>query len=347
MSAIASSMLGRVRAASAAAAAASRRFLLASFAALGIALALLPPPLAAQSYPAKPVRIIVPFTAGGATDVLARLISAPLSEKLGQPVIVENKLGANGAIGTDAVAKAAPDGYTLLMGTIATHGIQPTLLKNLPYDPVKDFVPVVQVASQMYVVAAHPSFPPNTMRELVALAKQQPGKINYASAAKGTGGHVFVELFKAMADIDIAPVHYKGAAQAMNDVLGGHVPLTFDVLLTTQAHIKSGKLKAIAVTGAKRSPVAPDVPTIAESGFPGYEAVGWNGLFAPAGTPQAIVNRLNAEIVAVLAQPTIKERVLSQGAEVVGGTPEQFAAFMLAEIDKWAKVIKRQNIDMD
>jgi tripartite-type tricarboxylate transporter receptor subunit TctC len=300
-----------------------------------------------QDYPSRPLRIVVPFAAGGATDVLARLVAAPLSVRLGQPVMVENKAGANGVIGTEAVAKSAPDGYTLLMGTIATHGFQPTLLKNLPYDPVKDFVPVIQVASQVYVVAAHPSFPPNNMRELVALAKQQPGMINYASAARGTGGHVFVEQFTAMAGIDLVPVHYKGASQSMNDVLGGHVPITFDVLLTTESFIKAGKLKALAVTGAQRSPVLPQVPTVAESGFPGYNAVGWNGLFVPAGTPAAMVVKLNGVVAAILADPAVREKILFQGAEVKGGSAAQFGAFMHAEIARWARVIKQQNINSE
>ena len=302
---------------------------------------------AAQVFPAKLIRIVVPFAAGGATDVLARLVAANLSERIGQPVIVENRLGANGAIGTDFVAKSAPDGYTLLMGTIATHAFQVTLMKKLPYDPVKDFLPVIQVASQVYVVAAHPSFPSNNVREFAALAKQQPGKINYASAAQGTGGHVFAELFASVAGIDITPVHYKGAAPAMNDVLGGHVPVTFDVLLTTQSHIKAGKLKALAVTGAKRSPVAPEIPTVAESGFPGYDAVGWNGLFAPAGTPPAVIAKLNSEIDAILHLPAVKEKIQAQGAETIGGTTAQFRAFMLAEIDKWGKVIKQRNISSE
>jgi len=298
-------------------------------------------------YPGKPVRIIVPFAAGGATDVLARLVGPGLAERLGQPVIVENKVGASGQIGTEAVAKSAPDGYTLLMGTIATHSIQPALLKKLPYDTVKDFVPVVQVASQVYAVVAYPSFAPATLKELVAAAKKTPGQINYASAAKGTGAHLFAELFASMAGVELTAVHYKGAAPAMNDVLGGHVPFTFDVLLTTINHVKAGKLKALAVTGAQRSPVLPDVPTVAESGFPGYSAVGWNGLFVPAGTPKEVVARLNAEVNAVLKLPDVREKVAQQGAEVVGGTPEQFTAFIRAETQKWAKVIRDRHITPD
>jgi tripartite-type tricarboxylate transporter receptor subunit TctC len=299
------------------------------------------------SFPSKPIRIIVPFAAGGATDVLARLIAAPLGEKLGQPVIVENRLGANGSIGSDAVAKSAADGTTLLMGTIATHSIQPAMGMKLPYSPEKDFVPVVQAASQAYAVVANPGFAPNTMRELAALAKRDPGKITYASASKGTAAHLFAELFASLADVQLVPVHYKGAAPAMNDVMGGHVPFTFDVVLTTLSQIKAGKLKALAVTSERRSPALPEVPTIAESGFPGYNAVGWNGLFAPANTPRDTVARLANEVSAILKRPEVREKIAAQGADVIGGTPEQFAAFIRADSAKWAQLIRKQNITPD
>ena len=297
--------------------------------------------------PSKPMRIIVPFAAGGATDVLARVIAGPLGEKVGHPVIVENRLGANGSIGSDAVAKAAPDGATLLMGTIATHSIQPAMGMKLPYSPEKDFVPVVQAASQAYAVVANPSFAPNTMRELAALARREPGKITYASASKGTAAHLFAELFASLADVQLVAVHYKGAAPAMNDVMGGHVPFTFDVVLTTLSQIKAGKLKALAVTSERRSPALPDVPTIAESGFPGYNAVGWNGLFAPAGTSRETIARLATEVSAILNRPEVREKIAAQGADIVGGTAEQFAAFIRADSAKWAQLIKKQNITPD
>ena len=299
------------------------------------------------SFPSKPIRIIVPFAAGGATDVLARVIGAPLGEKLGQPVIVENRLGANGSIGSDAVAKSAPDGSTLLMGTIATHSIQPALGMKLPYSPSNDFAPVVQAASQPYAVVAHPGFAPNTMKELAALAKREPGKITYASAAKGTAAHLFAELFASQADVNFVAVHYKGAAPAMNDVMGGHVPFTFDVVLTTLSQIKAGKLKVLAVTSERRSTALPDVPTIAESGFPGYNAIGWNGLFAPAATPRETVARIASEVSAILNRPEVREKISASGADVVGGTPEQFAAFIRADSAKWAQLIKKQNITPD
>ena len=299
------------------------------------------------AFPSKPIRIIVPFAAGGATDVLARVIGAPLGEKLGQPVIVENRLGANGSIGSEAVAKSAPDGTTLLMGTIATHSIQPAMGMKLPYSPEKDFVPVVQAASQPYAVVANPGFAPNSMRELAALAKREPGKILYASAAKGTAAHLFSELFGSMADVHLVAVHYKGAAPAMNDVMGGHVPFTFDVVLTTLSQIKAGKLKALAVTSDRRSTALPDVPTIAESGYPGYNAVGWNGLFAPAATPPATVARIASEVSAILNRPEVREKISAQGADVVGGTPEQFAAFIRVDSAKWSQLIRKQNITPD
>jgi tripartite-type tricarboxylate transporter receptor subunit TctC len=305
------------------------------------------PALAQEQWPGKPLRIVVAFAAGGATDVLARMVAPHLSERLGQPVVVENRLGANGTIGTESVARSPADGYTLLMGTIATHSIQQSLLSNLRYDPVKDFTPIVQVASQAYVVVVRSVFAANSLAELTAMAKQNPGKLTYASAATGTAGHLFTELYRARAEIDIVAVQYKGSTPAMNDVLGGHVPIIFDVILTTMPNIRSGRLRPLAVTSAQRSPLLPEVPTIAEQGFPGYDAVGWNGLFAPARTPQAIVERLNREVNAVLALPEVRDRVASMGASVVGGTPEQFAELMRGEAAKWGKLIRDHKIAAD
>jgi tripartite-type tricarboxylate transporter receptor subunit TctC len=302
---------------------------------------------AEKPWPSKPLRIVVPFPAGGATDVFARMVVQPLSEHLGEPVIVENRVGANGTIGTESVARAPADGYTLLMGTIATHSIQQALLASLPYDPVKDFIPVVQVASQAYVVVVRPEFAANSLAELTAIAKQNPGKLTYAAGAMGTAGHLFAELYRARAGIDIVAVQYKGSTPAMNDVLGGHVPFIFDVILTTMPHIRSGRLRPLAVTGAQRSPLLPDVPTVAEQGFPGYDAVGWNGLYVPARTPQAVVEQLNREVNVVLAQPELRDRVTSLGASVVGGTSDQFAQFMRGEAAKWGKLIRDNRIAAD
>jgi tripartite-type tricarboxylate transporter receptor subunit TctC len=300
-----------------------------------------------EQWPNKPLRVVVAFAAGGATDIFARMVALHLAERLGQPVLVENRLGANGTIGTESVARSPADGYTLLMGTIATHSIQQSLLATLPYDPVKDFMPIVQVASQAYVVVVRTEFTANSLAELTAMAQQNPGKINYASAAMGTAGHLFAELYRARAGIDIVAVQYKGSTPAMKDVLGGHVPLTFDVILTTMPHIRSGKLRPLAVTSARRSPLLPEVPTVAEQGFPGYDAVGWNGLYAPANSPQAIVERLNREVNAVLALPEVRDRVASLGASVVGGTPEQFAQFMHDEATKWGRLIRDHKIAAD
>jgi tripartite-type tricarboxylate transporter receptor subunit TctC len=306
-----------------------------------------PPGYAQEQWPSKPLRIIVAFAAGGATDVFARRVALHLAERLGQPVLVENRLGANGTIGTESVARSPADGYTLLMGTIATHSIQQSLLATLPYDPVKDFLPIFQVDTQAYVVVVRPEFAANSLAELTAMAKQTPGKISYASAATGTAGHLFAELYRARAGIDVVAIQYKGSTPAMNDVLGGHVPFTFDVILTTMPHIRSGKLRPLAVTSARRSPLLPEVPTVAEQGFPGYDAVGWNGLFAPAKTPQAIVERLNREVNAVLALPEVRDRIASMGASVVGGTPEQFAELMRTETAKWGKLIRDHKIAAD
>lgn len=303
------------------------------------------PGLAQEPWPGRPIRIVVPFAAGGATDVFARMVASPLSERLGQPVVVENRLGANGTIGVESVARSPADGYTLLMGTIATHSIQQSLLTNLRYDPVADFIPVIQVASQAYVLVVNPeACPVKSLGELTTMAMQRPGKMAYASAATGTAGHLFAELYRARAGIDVVAVHYKGSTPAMNDVLGGHVPFTFDVILTTMPNIRAGRVRPLAVTSALRSPLLPDVPTVAEQGFPGYDAVGWNGLYVPAKTPHAVVERLNREVNAVLAQPEMRNHVSAMGASVVGGTPEQFAQFMRGEAEKWGKLIRDHQI---
>ncbi len=298
----------------------------------------------AETWPAHPVRIVVPYAPGGATDVLARLIAPGLTERLGKPVVVENRTGANGVIGVQLVAKAAPDGYTLLMGTIATHGIQPTLLKDLPYDPLKDFVPLVQVASQAYVVLVHPSFPAHTLADLVAEVKRRPDGLHYASAGSGTGGHLFAAYWAGLAGLTLTPVHYRGAAPSTADVVSGQLPMTFDLLLTTLQHITAGTLRALAVTSAARAPQLPALPTVAEQGYPDFEAVGWNGLFLPVETPRDIVERLGRAVNAVLADAQVRERVTAQGAVVVGGSPDAFASLIHAEVAKWAAVIRDQHV---
>jgi tripartite-type tricarboxylate transporter receptor subunit TctC len=297
--------------------------------------------------PTRPVQMVVPFPPGGATDVVARLIAAPMAAALGQPVVVENRVGGGGTVGTAGVARAAPDGHTLLMGTIATHGIIPGLFAQVPYDAVADFAPVTQAASQLYVLVVHPSLPARSVAELVALARRQPGRLNYASAGNGTAGHLTAELFRDMAEIDIVHVPYRGAGPAMADVIGGQVSLTFDVLLTTADHIRDGRLRALAVTSAARSAAMPEIPTLAESGFPGTDAVGWNGLFLPARTPPAAVERLAAEARAALLRPEVRAQVERQGAEVVASEPDAFGRFVRGEIARWRDVIRRTGVKVE
>ncbi|MEP6657532.1 MAG: tripartite tricarboxylate transporter substrate binding protein [Betaproteobacteria bacterium] len=294
----------------------------------------------AASYPVRPIRLVVPFPAGGATDILARAIGQRFSEVLGQPVIVDNRPGAGGNIGSELVAKATPDGYTLLMGTVGTHAINPSLYAKMPYDHVKDFAPVILVAGVPNVFVVHPSVPVRTVGEFIAYAKANPGKLNFASSGSGTSIHLAGELFKVMAGVQMTHVPYKGSSPAIQDLLGGQVQLMFDNLPSALPQIKAGKLRALAVTSANRTPTLPDVPTVAEAGLPGFEASSWFGVLAPAGTPPAIINRLNAEGVKWLATPEAKEKMQNLGANAAGGTPDDFAAHIRAETVKWARVVK-------
>lgn len=300
----------------------------------------------AAAYPSRPVRIVVGFPPGGATDVAARAVSQKLSESLGQPVVVENRAGAASNIAADHVAKSAADGYTVLMGTISL-AINPTLHQKLTYDPLTELAAVVQVSSAPFLLVVNPSVPINSVRELIAAAKAKPGTINYATAGNGSGSHLFTELFASMAGVELVHVPYKGAAPAMNDVLGGQVPLTFDNIITTLPLVKAGKLKALAVSTATRSQVGPDIATMAESGVPGYDANSWFGLFVPVATPRAIVQRLNADTVQALKDKTIRERLLAVGAEPVGSTVEDFAAFYRAEVAKWGAVVRRAKVRVE
>jgi tripartite-type tricarboxylate transporter receptor subunit TctC len=301
----------------------------------------------AQSYPSKPIRIIVPFPPGGATDILARAVGNELTRTWGQAVPIENHGGAGGNIGADMVAKSTPDGYTLVMGTVGTHAINMSLYSKMPYDTVKDFAPVTLVASVPNVLAVHPSLPVKTVQDLIELAKARPGQIFFASSGNGTSIHLAGELFKTMAGVNMVHVPYKGSAPAVADLLGGQVSLMFDNMPSSLPHIKAGKLRGIAVTSAKRSPALPELPTIAEAGLPGYEASSWFGILAPAGTPGDIVHKLSQTIAASLQAPEMKERLSSQGAEPVGNTPEQFAATIQSEIAKWAKVVKASGAKLD
>jgi tripartite-type tricarboxylate transporter receptor subunit TctC len=301
----------------------------------------------AANYPTKPVRLVVPFPAGGTTDILARAVAQKLSEAWGQQVIVDNRPGAGGNIGSDLVAKSKPDGYTLLMGTVGTHAINPSLYKNMPYDHVKDFVPVILVAGVPNVLVVNPSLPVHSVPELIAYAKANPGKLNFASSGNGTSIHLSGELFKAMTGVEMTHVPYKGSAPALTDLIGGQVQLMFDNLPSSLPFIKAGKLRALAVTSGARAAALPDLPTLAESGLPGFEASSWFGVLAPAGTPRDIVAKLNGAIAGWLASPEAKEKLLAQGAIAAGGTPEDFARHIGAETSKWAKVVKASGAHID
>ena len=321
---------------------------LASRLAVGIVATLvLAGPAQAQDYPTKPIRLVVPFAAGGATDVLARLVGERLTASLGQQVVVDNRPGAGGNIGSDIVAKAEPDGYTILMGAVGTHAINPSLYPKMPYDPVKDFAPVTLVASVPNVLVVNPEVPANSVQELIDLAKAKPGELNFASSGNGTSIHLSGELFKAMTGTDIVHVPYKGSGPAVTDLLGGQVQMMFDNMPSSLPHVKAGKLRALGVTSAKRSPALPEVPTIAEAGVPGYDATSWFGILAPAGTPEPVVTRLQGAIVQALGEPEMRQRMADLGAEPVGDTPAEFGQFIAAEIAKWAKVVNDAGVKLE
>jgi len=310
------------------------------------------PALAADPYPAKPIRLVVPFPAGGTTDILARAVAAELSKLAGWNVVVDNKPGAGGNIGADIVAKSAPDGYTLLMGTVGTHGINQSLYARLPFDPIKDFAPITEVASVPNVLVVNPAFAQqnkiNSVNDLIAYARANPGKLNMASSGNGTSIHLAGELFKTQTKTFMVHFPYRGSGPALTDLSGGTMQLMFDNLPSSMQLIKSGKLKALAVTSAKPSPALPDLPTVAAAAkLPGYEASSWFGLLAPAGTPTEIIHRIQHEVARSLATPAVRERMLAQGADPVGNTPEQFAAFIRAETAKWAKVVKDSGAKVD
>jgi tripartite-type tricarboxylate transporter receptor subunit TctC len=301
----------------------------------------------AQSpYPNKPVKLIVPFLAGGTTDIIGRLVAQELS-KAGINAIVENRPGAGGNIGAEQAAKSTADGYTLFVGTVGTHGINSSLYAKLPYDPIKDFAPITLIASVPNVLIVPPSMPANSVKELIALVKAKPGKYNYASSGNGTSIHLSGELFKSMTGAFITHIPYRGSSAAIADVMGGQVDMMFDNLPTALPHIKSGKLKALGLTSAKQNTAVPGVPTIAEAGIPGYEASSWFGIFAPAGTPKDIVTRIHLVLTKALATQEVRDRLLSQGAEPVGNTPEQFGEYVKAEIVKWQKVVKTSGAKVD
>jgi tripartite-type tricarboxylate transporter receptor subunit TctC len=298
----------------------------------------------AQSYPAKPVRIIVPSSTGGAVDGLARLV-AQISPSLGQQVIADNRPGANGAIGLELAARSPPDGYTLVLGFLGPLAVNPGLYKKLPYDPLKDFAPITLVAESPLLIVAHPSLPARSVGDLIQFAKARPGQVTYGTGGTGTGGHLTVELFRITAGVDLLHVPYKGVGPALTDVLAGHISLMASSPISSQPHVKAGRLRGLAVTGRARSPALPQVPTMIESGLANFESTTWFGILAPAGTPAAIVSRLNSEINNLLRQPEVRAQVGRLGADPAGNTPDEFAAHIKAEIAKWAKVIKAAKIE--
>lgn len=306
----------------------------------------------AQSWPSKPVRIIVPFPPGGTTDIVARSLGAELQKMWGQPVVVENRAGAGGNVGADAVAKSANDGYTLLMGTVGTHSINAALFaqsgNKMPFDPVKDFVPITLAAGVPNVMVIHPNVPASSVKEFIAYAKSNPGKLNMASSGNGTSIHLTGELFKTVTGTYMVHLPYRGSAPAMSDLLAGNTNVMFDNLPSALPHIKSGRLKALAVTSRERSPALPDTPTIEEAAnLKGFDASSWFGLFAPAGTSRAIVDKIQADVAKALAVPEVRARFVAQGAQPGGNTPDQFATFIRGEIEKWTKVVKASNAKID
>jgi tripartite-type tricarboxylate transporter receptor subunit TctC len=301
---------------------------------------------AAAPYPTKPIRVIVGFPPGGSTDVLTRLIGVRLGEALGQQIIVDNRPAAGGTMASELAAKANPDGYTLMMATVASHGINPSLYRKIGYDAVKDYAPITLIATYPLVLAMHPSVGVKSVKELIEAAKAKPGQLRYASSGNGSPGHLSGEIFKTLAKVDLIHVPYKGGAPANVAVLGGEAHLTFATMPGMIPHVRAGKAQALAVTTSKRSPAAPEIPAVAES-LPGFDVSSWAGLVAPAGTPRNIVARLNAEVVKVITARELREILAKEGAEPVGSTPEQFAAFIRTEVEKWAKAVKQAGAQVD
>jgi len=302
---------------------------------------------AAQDYPTRQIRFIAPNLPGGPTDILARILGQKLSESLGQPVVVENRAGAGGNIGTDLAAKSRPDGYTLVTGNNGTFAANVSLYKKLPFDPVKDFTPIVLVATQPNVLVVNLKLPVRSVKELIAYAKTRPGKLNYGNSGIGAGPHLAAELFKSMTGVDFKGIQYKSASPALTDVINGDIHLMFATSLSVDAHTQKKKIRPLAVTTATRTRAMPDLPTIAEAGVPGFEATTWHGVLVPAGTPAPIVNKLNAEINRILQMPDVRDKLAGMGAEIVGGTSKEFADHIQREIVKWANVIKDANITID
>ena len=301
----------------------------------------------AQDFPQRPLRMVVPWAPGGAADILARTLGQKMSEHWSQQVVVDNRPGANGIIGTELAARAPADGYTLLLGATGPNSVLPSLVARLPYDALKDFAPISLVATTTYVLSVHPSLPVNSVKDLIAYARTRPGQLTFGSPGAGTPNHLSGEMFKAATGIDMQHIPYKGSALVITDVMGGQITLAFENIAPVLPIIRSGKLKALAISASKRSALLPDVPTVAESGFPGFQAVGWFGVLAPASTPALTLAKLNQETVRVLKLADVRERLLGMGMEIFGSTVEEFAAFEKAEIEKWAKVVKSANVRIE
>jgi len=313
---------------------------------LGVLMAIAGPVTAQQDYPSKPIRVITPYAPGGSTSILARLVGQKLTESWGQQVIVENRPGGNTVIGTESLAKSPPDGYTIML-TSKTLVINPNLIPNLPYDPIKDFAPIGTVSRVEFVLVVHPAVPANNLQELIALAKARPGQLNYATPGSGGPGHLATEIFSVMTGVKMQHIPYKGGGAALIDLVGGQVQLCFATPLEFAPHINSGKLKGIAVSGEVRLPSLPQVPTFTEAGLPGLDIAFWQGIFAPAGTPKAVIEKISTELARILAMPVTREKLVFQGMEPFINTPEQFAALIKADLAKFSKVIKAANIKLE
>ncbi len=303
-------------------------------------------PAIAQAYPSKPIRMVVGFPPGGTSDILARTLSARLSSALGQPVVVENRAGASGNIAAEHVAKSAPDGYTLIMGTTSL-AISQSLYSKLQYDLVRDLAPVTQAANYTNLLVVHPSLPVNTVQELIALAKAKPGALHYGSAGNGTPPHMTGAMFRAFTGVDIQHVPYKGGAPAIADLIAGQITVMFDNVPPLLPHVKAGKMRALAVTSLKRVSALPDVPSLHEAGLTGFDSVGWNGVFAPQGTPREVIGRVQTEIAQILRVPEVRDGLVAQGADPVGNTPEEFGVWVRAEVQKWARVVRESGAKVD
>jgi len=325
----------------------SHRIIAALACVLAGGVSLAPLPACAQAYPTKPIRLVVPFPPGGSLDVVARAIGQKLTEAWGQPVVIDNRPGAGGNIGADLVAKSAPDGYTILEGALSTHAVNVSLYRKMPYDPIKDFAPITLVATTPNVLVLSPTLPVNSVSELVAYAKAHPRALSFGSGSNGSAGHLAGELFKAEAGVDMVHIPYKGGAPALQALLAGDTQLMFDNLANSTPQLKAGRLKALAVTTATRSALIPELPTLAETGLPGFDIYTWWGFMAPAGTPKEIIAKWNAEVTRILATPEMKAFFAQQGAEPAPTTPEQFAALIRSEIPKYAKIVKDSGAKVD